>query len=216
MSEKGFYILYFSILTSGIVAGRLRYQFLDKGGRIILLLLAVTLINEIAVASFMWADLNRTRIYHFFSPVELSLLSWYFFVTTVRGGQKFIPWLVTLYCAAAAGNILFVQSIEDLNKNYIIMESFLVITMSLYALFKILINEQIALPFCYNHFWFWSLLLLYFSVTFFFWLCIGIFYAEKSPFFAVANYLHIAANLVMYSGFALVIYLQPKHKDLER
>jgi len=115
-----------------------------------------------------------------------------------------------VYFILAFLNEIFFQHINNLNSNFIIFESFIVVSMSLYALYRILINDEIQAVVRYPHFWVWTSLLFYFSCSFFFWPCIKILYKQKSHYYGFIVSLQVIMNMVAYAGIGLTFIFFPK------
>jgi hypothetical protein len=211
MSEKVFYILYYSALIFSISIGIKRYNLFDGGSQIIFWLLAITLANEILIFVFEIKALNKTLIYHFYNPVELFVVTLYFLITIkVNYFRIFAVLCGTLYAILEIANTVFLQPLTRLNSNYIIFESFVIIAMSLFALYRILVNDNLYPVLKYAHFWFWSFILLYFSVTFFYWPCIKVLYRDHSIYYTIANDIEMVVNILVYAGIGAVIFFYPK------
>jgi hypothetical protein len=204
MQEYLFY-LYLVFVAAGIAAGLINYSRYDAAAKIILLLLIFTLVSECLSRIIM-----REPVYQVFNVVETSTIIFYFSRTAKLKYRYFVPGFVVLWIVLCLLNIAFLQPFYVLNTNMISLESFVAITMSLYALYQILIDDAIDTPLQHPHFWIWICLLLYFSCTFFFWPCIRILYRQKSHYYGVVIYSQIIVNILAYAGLSLTLLLYPK------
>ncbi len=215
MLQEVLFYLYLIILTSICLAGIWKFTDLDKGAKTVLNIIFACVACE--GFSYIVGQHNDDRlpIYHLYNVIEIILLTKYFFITT-RFSQQWVFWaLVLLYIAAAVVNICFFQPLRHLNSNYITFNSLLAIPMSLYALYKILIDDSIEKVQHHVHFWFWTCFIIYYSASFFFWQFVGYFYRSNRQFYNITLYMHSILNIVTYSGILLTLLFYPQKKAHE-
>lgn len=199
------FCIYICILITNVAIGILRYKRIDAASKIIICLLFTTLISECLTRIY-----EKNPVYHFYTVLELFLVTLYFFKQVQLKNGYYIAICGILYVILEIFELIFLHPLHSLNYSYIIFDSFLAITMALFALYKILINESIRKTTKYAHFWFWTLILIYFSSTFLFWPCVKILYAYKSGYYYVVVYSQIIMNIFVYSGTALTLFFYPK------
>ena len=182
----------------------------DTNALIILALLFVSTATELI--NFLFVHLKKEKMYMYFvfNVFEISLITLYFLsVFKYYRLLRFI-FLVLIYIAMEVLNMALFQPILSLNTNFIIAESFIIIAMSLFAVYKILIDDTIEKIWLYPHFWLWTFIFVYFSTTFFYWSFIKMLYKSHSVFFEVAEYFSLSINIIVYTGIGLTFLFYPK------
>ena len=112
---------------------------------------------------------------------------------------------------ASVVNTILLQPITELNTNFIVLESFLAIGMSLFAFYKLLASDIIDVH-LNPRFWFSSIFLVFWSFTFFYWL-VGVTIYNLMPDKAFwLNAMILFINIAAYSGFGVVFLLYKKMK----
>ena len=211
MLKDYLYYSYLAIVLISIMANLLQFQRKEATEKILVLFLVFTLVNETFSRVAMYFGFSKSIGYHFYNVIELFLISTYFFNTIQPKRYKFFVVLTAfVYPLFAILNCFFLQPLKTLNSNYITFESFLVIGMSLYALYRILINDTIKSIINFPHFWLWTCILFCFSYTFFFWPCIRILYKQKSDYYDLVVCSQIIMHIVTYTGIGFVLFFYPK------
>jgi hypothetical protein len=203
--EYLFYVYLFIVLLC-VIAGAARYKKIDTATKTIYYLLCIMLISECATRIF-----SKAPIYHIYTVVELWTITIYFLQTTVKKMINTFIMLATIaYPTLAILNVMCIEDPTKLNAYSITVESFAVIVMSLYALYKILINDSIDNLFKHIPFWLWTCFLTYFSSTFFFWSTIKILYKIHSSGYVIAVFSQIIMNILVYLAILLIFIFYPK------
>jgi hypothetical protein len=168
------------------------------------------------IASYVAVHLNEIQlkggIYHCYSIVEIVLVTLFFLeaVKPYRHGKlKIIA--VVLWPVAGILNVMLLQPVISLNTNILMLESFSIITMSLYLIYWLLkknSNENIVKN---PHFQLAIVWLVYWSGTFFFWGFIKVLYSDRLPYLNTAITLQSILLLVTYIGFLLIFLFYPKN-----
>lgn len=207
-------IFYMLILCLAAVTGLIRYKKLDKASKLIVWYIIVTFVMEGAsmVAAIVYK--NNLPIYHIYSPLQFLLLSVYFNQSPSNNRIKLAGWLIGIGgVLLSIANSLYLQPLNELNTNFIVLESFLIIAMSLFAFYKLLASD-----FMYVHlsprFWFSAIFLVFWSFTFFYWL-VGVLIYKSMPDKAIwLNIMIWFINIVTYSAFAAVFLSYNKMKPV--
>jgi hypothetical protein len=94
----------------------------------------------------------------------------------------------------------------------LVLRGFITITMSLFALYKIFINDKITILSRYVHFWFWLILLFIYTGSYFFWAYVKMFSDNNIEFKNLISMLIMQSvvNIIGYMGFTLVFFFYPK------
>jgi hypothetical protein len=217
MQEKLF-IFYYLILLTGLIIGIRRYRFLDKGMRTLTILLLSTAVFELATyLSFITVNYAlRPPIYHLSSVIEIILVSRYF-IEQIKPFH-YAKLLIINYCAwpaLAVLNACFLQPVTRLNTNFLVLESFSIITMSLYSIYLLLKKNLAGNMFSIPGFWISVLWLILWSSTFFFWAFIKVLYNNGWPYMNAVLAMQSIINIIVYAGIATVLFLYPKMKTIE-
>lgn len=208
------YDVYLIALFISTIGPIFKLKYFDHRARAIFCLLAITFFSEIAATITLYFGLGKNIVYHFFNVIELTLMTYYFLKTVrVKKACRFTLVFGITYSLIAFLNEQLFQPLKTLNSNFIALESFLVISMSLYALYNILKSDVLQVT-KQPHFWLWVILLFYFSCTFFFWPFVKIIYKEKPTYYSVIASLQVIANIITYIGIGIVLAIYPKIKSL--
>ena len=195
------------MLGATVLAGLFKYKIFDAATRVLWILLVLTAISEwIGFAMY-----NKNPVYHIYAVVCMVLMSVYFLL--VIKSRRVVLYSV-LYSAAwvllAVANCYLFQPLHSLNSNILILMSFSIIAMGLFALFKIMIDDSIVNLAKYPHFFFWMFFLIFWSGTFFFWAYIKILNEEHYPFLEYVLDFQVLLNLFVYTGIGLTLFFYPK------
>lgn len=201
-----------TILVLSSTIGAFRFKRFDKGTKIIALLTIFTAIVEVTSTIAAKRFNYNLIIYNIANPLGYVLV-YYFFNTVIKqingkGISKFFL-IAALLCAALNG--ILIQNIYDVfNTYFLALESILVVGMAQYYFYSVLItdnNFSVLSP----HFIIASLLLIYSSFSFFYWLLFYGFYesfgANNLNWFDSMNK---SINLIMYAGFGLIFLFYHK------
>lgn len=151
-------------------------------------------------------------LYGGYSILEFFLLTLYFNYTIDIFKKKRIGFFIGI-AGVILGllNLLFLQSPNTINSYFFLFEALIVIGMSLFAFFRMLLKNDSLNLYKYPHFWLTSILLFFWNVTFFSW---GLYYFTME-FRQVAwtiNATLMIAGSVTYFSLGLVFLLYPKMK----
>ena len=164
------------------------------------MLLVFSLINELLSLAFYEAYGNNAILHHIFSIVEILLTSYYFI--SALAPKRISRWMAVvtvIWPVLGAINIIWLQSVRQLNSYMLLAESFSITVMSMYALYRIMINDTIVNIFRHPHFLFASMQLLLWSSTFFFW-GFGVFLIYNGwKYSNLMMNLNILINIISYS-----------------
>lgn len=107
-------------------------------------------------------------------------------------------------------NLLFLQSLNTLNYYFLFFEGLVVIAMSLFAFFRLLLKHDSLNLYKYHHFWFVCILVFFWSITFLNW---GLYdYINVRLQYAAwkINLALMMVSAITYSCFGSVFLLYPK------
>lgn len=208
MVNNLFYVYYISIVIA-FIAGIIRYKDLDTAMRIIVILLLVTAINEccayVAVIQKKYAE--RYMTYHIYNIMQAFLFSAYFIYAIKPNHYRKLIILSAILCPLTGVlNIIFLQAIDTLNSNMLMVESCCFITISLYFIYHILKAEQVENIFRYPHFQIAVLCLVEWSSTIFFWAFINVLSQNHWRYMKVVASLQLIIETIVYLGIAATLY----------
>lgn len=204
--------VYIAILCIASLVGLSRYNSLDKATRLLVWYICFTFITETAgtILSVIYKH-NNVFLYHFYSALQFSLISFYFNFSDERSTINKAGWIVGIAgVLACILNSAFLQPLSELNTYFIVLESFLIIGMALIAFYRLLISDELAI-FSQPRFWFSAIFLVFWSFTFFYWLVGAAIYTampEKAPWLNLIIWL---INIVTYAAIGCVFL---SHKKL--
>ena len=205
MSSSLILTLYFVILSTATISGLARWKKLDKGSRIIVLLLCCTIIFESTSLLFIRAFNNNRPILHIFSPIELLIICIYF-NETIELLKKYRLgwWFGFLGLSVGLATSIFLQSIWNVNSIFLIFEAFAIILLCIFSFYQLLLKR---LDIIGNiRFWVSSLLLFYWSSVFLYWGFNSYFESNLQQYSDLAYYGLGFVNMIMYLGFALIFF----------
>lgn len=179
---------------------------MDKASKYLALFIVLTTIVEISALIIKLNNSHNTLLYNIFSVIQLSLVT-LFFQSAIKVFQRnnigwivicvsFITWII---------NAIFFQDITKiLNTYFLFYESLCIVGMSLFFFYDSLLNDShysVLTP----YYIFTSLLLLFWSVTFLYWILFLNLYSiipqEKNSWL---NIFLRTISLITYLGFGLV------------
>ena len=208
------YIIYLAVLLFSVSSGVSRYTQLNKPSKLIVIYLAITfLVESIAIGiAFFHKNPKNLFLYHVYSPAQFLFMCLYFSYSDKHKFIRKIGWILAfLGIVASVVNTILLQPITELNTNFIVLESFLAIGMSLFAFYKLLASDIIDVH-LNPRFWFSSIFLVFWSFTFFYWL-VGVTIYNLMPDKAFwLNAMILFINIAAYSGFGVVFLLYKKMK----
>jgi hypothetical protein len=203
----------YAVLLLSVIIGAINYRRFNKSVRIVLLLLAMGLCSEMLayVAVLKGKIIIKDITYHIYSIVEIILIGM-FFIEAVKPYHHRKLKIVNLIVWPAMGiaNIVFLQPVKSLNTNFLMLESFCIITMSLYFIYWSLKKNDKNNLFRSPGFLIALLWLVYWSGTFFFWAFIKILNGDKWPYINEAIAALGILVIITYCGFLLTFLLHPK------
>ncbi len=208
------YIYLLSLLFASVCSIS-RFKKTDKASRILSILISCAFINESAAYLLAKIYHNNLALYNIYSLVEFGLLSLYFNYMI----DVFIKKNIGFYVGIAGIlmgilDLIFLQHLDSFNSYFLLFEALSVIGMSLFAFFRLLLKHDSLTLYKYPHFWFISILLFFWSITF---LCWGLYdYINQTLRQSALNINTALAivGIVTYVGLGCVFLLYPKMKNI--
>ncbi|WP_276132349.1 hypothetical protein [Polluticoccus soli] len=159
---------------------------------------------------------NNMVVYHVLAPLHLFLVSLYFNQSIQSFKERHIGWFIGLGgFAIALVSSIFLQPVKELNSYFLLFAGFVIISMCLYAFYKILENDEIG-TLNNPHFWFSFILLFFWSVTYLNWSVYQLLSKKVVEYMALVGFALPIISAITYIGFGVVFLLYPKMKKLGR
>lgn len=189
------------------VLGIYRIKLLDKGSRIILIILALEVLNEVIAYFCAKKYQNNMPVYNVNDILELFLIALYFNNVIPSFRKRNIGiWIGVASVVFGIINFVFIQSLFAFSVNYLLFEGFCIIVMSLLAYYSFLLDQEDLQLYRFPHFWFASIFLFFWSITYLNW---GLFPIIGKRISGVYIWL---VNVISYAAIALVFLFYPKMK----
>ncbi len=195
------------VISIAMLIGLFRFKQLDIASRIIVGILMLDVINEVAAYFFAKKYHNNMPVYNINNIVELALIAFYFNAANRSLKRRNIGiWIGLFSIVFGLINFIFLQSILVFSVSFLLFEGFCIIVLSLLAFYRfLLIHEDLQL-YRFPHFWFASIFLFFWSITYLYWGLYPIVGAKIS-----GMYIWLA-NIISFSAIALVFLFYPKMK----
>lgn len=188
-----------------------RFNKIDAASKVLAVLICSAFINE-SLASYLAKKYhNNLPLYSIYCLIEFGLVCLYFNKVI----DIFIKRNIGIYIGVAGIvlgiiNLIFVQHLNSINSYFLLFEGLSIIGMSLFAFFRLLLKYDSLNLYKYHHFWFISILVFFWSITFLSW---GLYDYINQQFFRLALNINIAlaiVSIITYSCFGCVFLLYPK------
>ena len=163
------YIYLLALLFAGL-SSIYRFKSLDIATKILSVLICCAFINECAAFYLAIKYHNNLALYAIYSIMEFAMLCLYFNEVVDVFKKKNIGIYIGL-AGSILGilNLLFVQHLASFNSFFLLFEGLAVISMSLFAFFRMLLKYDSLKLYKYPHFWFISIILFFWNITFLSW-----------------------------------------------
>jgi hypothetical protein len=208
-------IIQSSVVLFSAIVGFMRYKLLSMPEKIILGLILLSLIVERIATYCIITIRNSNVVYGAFSPIEILIISLYFHysVDAFRNNRTAIFIGLGAFLFGYI-NYFFVQSPFKMNNFFLLLQSLLIITLSMYSFYRMLIVDESLILTRYSHFWITSILLFFWTATFFIWGLYDYMTITLSVGNGLINDMLLYVNVITYVGFGLVFLfhnkMQPK------
>ncbi len=205
-----------SILLATLI-GVIRYKQYSYSMKIIVWGLIITFLSEIAgyIAINTHKYELRYTFYHFYDIIESVITTSYFiFAFKPVNPIKLMKINALIWPVIGIYNMLFLQPINVLNTNMLMVESFVFISLSLFSIYIIIRQDKVENIFKFPHFWMAVLYLISWSTTFFFWAFVNSLYKGEWKYSDVATYLQSIIEGLFYLGTAATLYLYNRKMEI--
>lgn len=209
--------IYIVLLAGVSIIGISRYRIIDTPAKIIVILLTLTTISETLAQILSLTIKNNLLVYHIFSPIQFVLLSLFFNYQISFFKKHYIGIvLAVIGLVLSVINSIFIQHpLTTFNSYFLVVESILVIGMTLCYFYDFLNTTHITKQFTTPHFWMACILLLFWSFTFFIWLVGETIPSVTANYVTLIRYMMYTINMITYTGFGVVFLFYKKLQPIE-
>lgn len=198
----------YTIVSFAVLASLSKIKLLNKASLIVTMLLFCTLISEVAADINVRIEGFNTRVYNLFCPIQFLLTSIYFNYTIDTFKDANIgKYIGIVGCALGIIDYFFFEIPPFRNTIYLLIEGITIVGMSLYAFYRILLNDDDLRIITYPHFWFTTLFLCYWTCTTLFW---GSYDYISDHMGNILGNILLIVNIITYLGFGTVFLLYRK------
>jgi hypothetical protein len=193
------FTFYLIILILINYVGFKKYCYLDEALRVFVILMFLTLINELISFTLQVSDLFKAPLSHVFSIFELSLLIIFYLKCRFKQIKPYCEILAFLVASfLGLTNFLFFQSLFVYNSYMIMTESVIITSMALLFMFDLLKRDELTNVFSNTHFRIWVSELVLWSSMFFYWAFILFIQKINPTYVSFLNVFQISINLSVY------------------
>lgn len=202
---------YLAAILFACICSIKRFNILDRPSRILTALVCCAFVNE-SIAFYLAKKYhNNVPLYNIYCFIEFTFLCIYFDNLI----DVFIKKKVGIYVCIAGVilgilNLSFVQHLNTINSYFLFLEGLLVIGMSLFAFFRLLLKHDSLHFYRYHHFWFLSALIFFWSITFLNWGLYDYINMNFKEASWMTNYTLTIASIITYTSIGIVFLYYPK------
>jgi hypothetical protein len=205
------YHIYYISLVFACLCSLCRYKRLDIASKVICVLVCCALLNESAAYYVAIKYHNNLPVYAIYCFIEFGLLCLYFnFLIDVFTKKKIGIYIGVAGIIFGVVNVTFVQNLNSINSYFLFFEGLSVIALSLFAFFRLLLKHDSLNLYRYHHFWFISILIFFWSITFLTWGLYDYINLELQHEAWKINVGLMIAGTITYGCFGFVFILYPK------
>lgn len=159
-----------AVIGLSFITGVSQYKRLDASSKYIVILTGFSFLCEILAHFFAVYAKNNYPIYNLYSIVEFFLLTAYFNSVVTALGRNNVGLLIgAIGVVFGILNLLLLQPVNTFNSNFLFIEGFVIIGLSLYSFYDVLIRDDDIILNRMPTFWFNSVFLIYWSATYLTW-----------------------------------------------
>ncbi len=162
--------------------------------------------------AWLWAlrQGNNMPVYTISSFAELAIICSYFHFSQPDIGKKKIGYLVVpAVTILGVLNLIYLQPIDQNNSNFVFLECLVFSIMGLYSIYRLLLADDIRLT-QQTHFWIVLIFQFYQCGSLWNWGFYNYMLRRHNDVLIVWQAIFITINVIVYAGFALVLFLYPK------
>jgi len=209
------YFAYYVSLLFALVCCLYRYKVLDAASKVLAILVCCAFVNEGAAFYLEKKYHNNLPLYAIYCLIEFFILCLYFNkIIDVFIRRNFGIYIGIFGIVLGALNIIFVQHMNNLNSYFLLFEGLSVIGMSLFAFFRLLLKYDTFYLYKYPHFWFISILIFFWSITFITWGLYDYINLKLGHRAWKINFGILTVGVITYVSFGCVFLMYPKLRSI--
>ncbi|MBS1689380.1 MAG: hypothetical protein JSS96_11690 [Bacteroidetes bacterium] len=203
-----------TLFLAALGIGLYNFRKFDRGSKIIWFLLLTETLNE-SLAQYMAAKYhNNIAVYNVYSLIEFSIVCWYFNNVIDYFSKYNLGFYIGLTGVIfGVIDMTLIQPIDMLNSFFLFFEGFCIIGMCLFAFFRLLLKDEELRIFRYHHFWFISIFLFFWCITYLSWGLYNILGTNFSQYIPIITVLIWIVNIITYGGIGSIFLLYPKLQE---
>lgn len=198
--------MYFGILFITLVLGCRRWRQLKRADKMLVLLVGLTILQEIVAYGCYKVFRNNMFTYHVYSPIEFFVICLFFNEQNKILKQNNIGiGLGIIGILAGISNTVFLQPLNVFNSYYLLFEGTMIILLCLLSLYSILINDNVNFK-MQSFFWVTLALMFYWSITYTGWGVFSFIDMKKKTLYHIYDIVIYVSNLMFYSFLSIILF----------
>jgi len=205
------YYTYYISLLFACACGIQRFNKIDNASRIISILLCCAFLNEGAAYFLAKWQHNNLALHNIYCFIEFGLLSLYFnYIIDVFAKRNIGIYIGVAGVLISFFNAFYIQDVNVLNSYFLFFEGLAVIGMSFFAFFRLLVKNDGLNLFKYPHFWFLTILVFFWCITFMSWGLYDYINLKFQNTVFNINTILLAIGVITYTSLGIVFILYHK------
>lgn len=213
MNTNRQFVIYICFLFLVFLLGLIRYKRSDIPLRIMTLIMGATICSEFFSHYTAVHYKNNMPVYHLYAPVLLFLIAMFYnYSLPFFRKRKIGYWIGIAGIVVAALDIKFLEPLDTLNTNFMLLEGVCIIAMALYSFYYLYTDISITELKTSTLFWISLAFLFYWCSTFVGWalLKVLIMVKKKEELTVVYDGLWVI-NLLTYLAIGIVFLIKQKN-----
>jgi hypothetical protein len=182
----------------------MRWKYLGAAEKLVGFLILITIISEVIALAFKKLFGNNLPVYHFFSPIELFVISLYFYKSLHLSAVRRLAIIIgILGFPLALLNALLLQPLHTINSYFLLFEGTAIIFYSLCSLYVFFIRDDLH-PLKHAHFWIAGSLLIYWVFTFSGWAVYSFLESHEFTLNPIFDFVLTTSNYIFYGSLVCI------------
>lgn len=193
-----------------------RFKQLDQSSRVFAVYVWISSLNEIIGTYAAIVYHSNMPVYAFYCLIEFTMISIYFNSSIDVFKKNSIGYLIAMLgIIIGLINIIFIQGVHILTSYFLVFEGIFIIGMGLFSFFRLLLNDDQLQLYKYSHFWFTTILVFFWSITFITWALYDYFVKHHNGISYIIGFLIRIVGSIFYASIGCIFFLYPKMKRYE-
>jgi hypothetical protein len=205
--------IYIIFVSVSLVGGAVRYKKLSPPFRILVYVLALTLISEFSAHyAAIWFH-NNIIVYHIFTPIQFSLFCLlYNQLLESKSNKQYTIWAMVVFIVFSLINSFLIQTTKTFPTYSLLLESILIVSFAYLVFYELLKNPRFEYLLRSSVFWFNSAVIIFFTTSFIFWGLFNYLIKYNRPLLITLSLFLWLLNLLIYTLFIFSIFLDKKEE----